>query len=107
MVLWCSQIMCSTKVGLVYMCAFCGIYGTTFLSAQVEEFVRKETASSRVWQLPEAELAAYAHYVQSVTLGGELIASITITNPGTVEYRLVYNGPFTPSVSTNAATMLQ
>ena len=54
---------------------------------QVEEFVRKETASSRIWQLPEAELAAYAHYVQSVTLGGELIASITITNPDTVEYR--------------------
>ena len=92
------------------MRAFCDIYGTTFLSAQVEEFVRKETASSRVWQLPEAELAAYAHYVQSVTLGGELIASITITNPKTVEYRsvyLLYKGPFTLSVSTNAATMLQ
>ena len=65
----------------------CDIYSISFSSAQVEEFVRKETASSRVWQLPEAELAAYAHYVQSVTLGGELIASITITNPKTVEYR--------------------
>ena len=72
----------------LYTCAlFVTFTALRFLTAQVEEFVRKETASSRVWQLPEAELAACAHYVQSVTLGGELIASITITNPKTVEYR--------------------